>query len=618
MAMIRRHGRKLIYLLLVCVAVSAVTWRFSERWQGEGAGIGNLTYERTMETEIPEGNYQRYLLLYHLQEDIPEAVATFHNLEMALTNAKLPVDKMTFAEWARSKGDLTAYRDGAVILIGEQQQNLAHLEQLKRYVQEEGGLLVNAMRSPDSPLNAFMGVEGTARFAEESELGLRWTEPVYPGLSELELSEERVTSSSLDVQLAPQADVWAESAGEGRPLPYVWQMEQGKGRILYWNTLLLHEKLMRGPFLQTMLKAQGGGGKLMVGGQVWFIDDFPSPAYNRISEGNRTGMTDFKFRLHRWDPDMQTIAQKHGLRYSCGVIFIYNEQVEPPFAFRDEEFVKLFEFETGLVGETGELGLHGYNHLSLNLSYTPEQKETLGYREWPSESAMEEALGEAKRRWREHVAEELPAFYIPPSNILSPEGKRALLRVYPDLKTISSLYQGTAEAGALVQEFASDPDFPDLMGTPRVTYGYSLNADQRHDLYGVLGEIGIVSHFNHPDDVFHEARAQGKTWEALRDSFDGLVGEVQGRFPFLQSLTATELADALRRYQAAEARIDRSQEGRLTAYVTPLSGPLFLEVRVEEPERWEAVQGGEIVARDGEHGLLWMKVTEPKAVLEVK
>ncbi|HEU4964654.1 MAG TPA: DUF2194 domain-containing protein [Bacilli bacterium] len=617
MAFWRTKGRKIAYLLLIVTAVTATSLRVTDWWQTSHQKRDALTYGETYRTDIPESRYQRYLLLHHAKQDIEEADLTLANLERALTNAKLPYDEMSFAEWNKFDGKLDAYRDGAIILIGERQATLQHTERLERYVREQGGLLVNAIRSAESPLNAFMGIEGEPDFVKGKVTGWRWTAPIYPGLSEAELSAERVTSSSLTVGLSPQVKIWAQSTGD-RVEPYLWQREQGKGHTLYWNTLLLQEKMWRGPFLQTLLKAQGAGGKLMVGAQVWFLDDFPSPAYDRVSEGNRTGLTDFQFRLQRWDPDMQEIARKYGIRYSSGAILIYNDRVKPPFAFNRDPFAKLYGFETSLMEKTGELGLHGYNHMPLTLAYTEEQEADLGYPAWPSVAEMEQALRFARARWLQEAYGRLPTFYIPPSNILSPEGKQVLLRVFPELKTISSLYQADEAGGALEQEFAPDPDFPQVMGTPRITYGYALSEDELHDLYAGLADIGIVSHFNHPDDVFNEDRNQGKTWNELRDAFEGVVGSVQDRFSFLQPVTATELADALRRYQAAEVRIDASQDERVTAYVTPLSGPVFLELHLEAPERWQAVRGGEIVGRQGEYDLLWVKVTGPQVVLEVK
>lgn len=610
----RRRVRITVYTLLLAVAVTAVTLRVSG-WLNDGESSTpkpNFTEEKTV--QIPEGPHQRYLLLHHDRQDIPEAAKTLQNLEMSLRYGKLPYDAMTFDQWRAAPPDLQPYRQGAVILIGEDQSALAHTERLQTYVEETGGLLVSALRSGNSPLTSFFGMESQPVYFEDSMNGMRWQVPVYPGLSEQVLSEERINSTSLDVRLTKGSEVWAESVSP-RKIPLLWSTRHGAGSTLYWNTTALYEKSMRGAFLQTLLKASGGA-KMTVGSQVWFIDDFPSPAHAQVTPGNRTGLTDYDFRLKRWDPDMQAIAAKYGLRYSAGVIFTYNDQVSPPFALgQNLGHEKLFRLEADLLMGGGEIGLHGYNHQSLNLRYNETQQAELGYRPWPSVTEMKQALIEARRLWQEELKQPLPTMYIPPSNVLSPEGKRALVEVFPELRTISAIYQSNEELAAFEQEFLPDPDLPQIMGTPRLTYGYDLSADERFDLYGGIGSVGILSHFNHPDDVFHEDRNKGQDWSMLRDRFDQLVGEVQERFPWLRKRTATELADELRGYHAAEVRFDRSQPGVLTAYASPIKQPLFVEARVDAPLKWQVKEGGRIVGTDETHGLLWVEMTEPKLVL---
>ncbi|ARU62965.1 hypothetical protein CBW65_19740 [Tumebacillus avium] len=607
-----------LYTVLLAVVAVTVPPRVQEWVADDRRWEPQLSFDTVKRTEIPDAPHQRYLLLYQGHAAIPEVFATVDNLSMALRYAKLPFDVMTFAEYKSLNTPLDRYQQGAVVIIGERQNDLPHLDLLQKYVTEQGGLLINALRSPRSPLNAFFGIQGTPNFAEEAPSGLHWMKPnIYPGMSEVLLSSDKLRSSSLTLQpaLTEEADIWAESDDEWA-IPYIWKIERGAGQVLYWNTTALQEPPMRGAFIQTMLKAHGGA-KATVGAQVWFIDDFPSPAYNQVSPGNATGMTDYMFRLKRWDPDMQEIARKYGIRYSAGVIFMYNDQVTGPFDYYENGQETLFDLEVQLVNNGSELGLHGYNHLSLRKSYTDYEQQLYGYKPWPSEQEMLGALLTARKLWQQEIQAPLPTMYIPPSNVLSREGKAQLVKAFPELKTISALYATPGKEGEFSQEFMADPDFPQIMGTPRVTYGYSLSDDEKFDLYSAVANLGIVSHFNHPDDVFHDDRNQGKTWVDLRDDFTKLVGEVNSRFQWLQPLTATELSDKLRMYHATQVQFDHSQPGRLTAYLSPLQGPMMLEVHVEDPFAWKVAAGGEIVARNEEYGLLWVEATDAKMVLEV-
>jgi hypothetical protein len=613
----RKGFRMTVYGLLLVLAFTAIGWRVSN-WFQEGIDPSpELKFAQMKESPIPDGPHERYLLLYREGEEIPETEQTRSNVEMALRYARLPYDVLTFEQWREQPPALDRYVQGAVVLIAEDQEGLAHTEELKSYVTEGGGLLVNALRSPDSPLNGFMGVERENNFLNLRINGLAWRVDVYPGFREQKLSEEKISSSTLDLVLDPNAKVWAELLAP-RTVPFLWTMERGKGHTLYWNTTSLQAKGMRGAFLAAMLKAQGeGSARLTVGAQVWYIDDFPSPAYDRVSKGNHTGLTDYQFRLKQWDPDMQEIAKRFGLRYTAGVIFTYNDRVTPPFELpRNQGYEKLFDLEAKLM-KGGELGLHGYNHLSLKLQYTPLERQLYGYQPWPSTDEMRAALEEARALWQDKFETPAPTMYIPPSNVLSREGKLVLADVFPEIRTISSSFVTNPEEGAFEQEFLPDPDVPRIMGTPRITYGYNLTGDQMFDLYSGVAMLGVVSHFNHPDDVFNPERNKGADWPQMRDRFVELVATVQQRFPWLRKLTATELSDVLRDYYAADVRFDRSQPGRVIAYASTMKGPLYVEVRAAEPTRWAVAEGGEIVAADQQAGVLWVKMTEPKLVLEV-
>jgi len=607
--------RAVLYGVLLCLALGAAVWRLGGVFEGKQIIVPEVTFGAAKETKIPQGSYQRYLLLYQESDPVADTKLTLNSLEHALLYAKWPYDKLSFSEWAQAERDLDPYRSGAVIVIGERQAGLARPDVIARYVREGGGTLVMAMRSPDSPLNALSGVMGTPVFYERPIPGLHWRENLYPGMSEQNISQERFSSSALAVKLEPGVQVWAESL-EGQ-VPLLWTKQAEKGRTLYWNTTGLQEKMMRGIFVESVLKAQGGGAKGAVGAQVWYIDDYPAPAYDRVSEGNTTGYTDTGFRMRAFNPDMQALAQRYGLRYSSGVIFDYNDRTAPPFelTMRDRN-KKLYDLEVGLIRAQGELGLHGYNHLPLKLSYTEEEKAEYGYPAWTSPDAIREALRTARGLWPKEVHGALPTMYIPPSNVLSREGKLLLLEAFPEIRTISSIYVSNKAYAGYEQEFLPDEEVPRVMGTPRLTSGFVMEEDQLPDLYGGVGSLGIVSHFNHPDDVFHEERNRGQGWPTLRDGFEKLVQAVKERFPWLEPLTATELADRLHHYHAADVRFERSRPNRLEAYATPLAGPMFVEVRVDQPERWQVKEGGMIVHRDAKHGLLWVRMTEPHLVVE--
>lgn len=563
--------------------------------------------------------HQRYLLLYSNNARDLSAQKILEQIQMALRYAKLPFDQLTYSQWNKARLSLEPYVQGAVIVIGERQDNLKHTDYLKSYVSEQGGLLVNALRSSESPLNEFMGIIGHPHYAKGVR-GLCWRTQVYPGLSEQVVGKSRASSSSLWVQLDAEAHVWAESTHpEDQVVPLLWAIRRGNGNVLYWNGTIIQGMEWRGTFIQTLLKAQVIGAKATIGAFVVYLDDFPSPTWKAASCDNTTGMTNHEFRTKHWDPDMQSLNAKYGLRYSSGCILSYNGRVKPPFEpfrFEEEGHSELYRTEVEVAQQFGEIGLHGYNHNPLNFWYTQEQRNALGYEPWPSIDAMRQSLQTTRKLWRDYLKLPMPTFYIPASNILSREGKKVLLEVFPELRTISSSDGESEEYALFSQEYLPDPDAPHIMSTPRMTYGYITSPNRKFDLYNGIGMLGVVSHFIHPDDVFSASRSSGKTWDQLLSEFDGYLAEIIQRFSWMRAMTATELSEALRHFHAADVRIDRSEPGSLIAYVSPLASPIYLELHVPDPEAWRVSRGGEIISWDANCGLLWVKVTEAKLVLK--
>ncbi|WP_028402786.1 DUF2194 domain-containing protein [Ectobacillus panaciterrae] len=613
----KRINRKLLYIILLLVALIPAIYRFSNFALQELKLLKTETVSFAAAKTASQPNSQgvRYLIIVKDTGDDKEFSKVLPNLKMAFQYSKLPLDVITWEDWNKAPRDLTPYVQGAVILLAEDESDLKWADKLKAYTEQSGGLLVNAWSSSNSPLNEFFGIQGEPQFVTGDASGLHWTTKFYPGLSDQDLTKNYLQSSSLDVTLSPEMKVWAESVAPKR-VPYLWYGERGHGRVLVYNLTSLATKYFRGVFIQGVLKAQPVSVKASVGGQVWFIDDFPSPVgINQVTQGNKTGMTDYQFRLKQFDPDMEHIANKYGIRFSTGIIMTYSNNVTAPFLI--PKYEELYHLES-IIGRGGELGLHGYNHQPLVSGYSDKLRKELGYNPWPSTDDMKGALQTARENWQQLFKTPLPTMYIPPSNMLSTEGEKTLLDMFPELKTISSIYTKDVNEGTFEQEFLPDPKFPQIMGTPRASYGYILNSNQKFELYSVVANLGIVSHFNHPDDVFDPDRNHDKPWTELRDSFDSVVGDVNQRFGWLRPLTATQLSDALRVYHEAHLNIDRSEPGLLKVSVTPLQGPLFLEVRVPSQSSWHIKQGGSIVKEDKEYGILWIRVDDPNVVMEEK
>ena len=150
--------------------------------------------------------------------------------------------------------------------------------------------------------------------------------------------------------------------------------------------------------------------------------------------------------------------------------------------------------------------------------------------------------------------------YVPPSNYLSEEGRRAVVQALPDLEVISGIYTDEEEEGQVyVQDFTVAGD--GIAEFPRVTAGMAPDDYEQLSALSALGLYGTFSHFIHPDDVFDPDRSGGRSWEELYRSYCSWMRDIHTTYPWLRPLSATEAGDALRICDGAVPHL--SYEGEL-------------------------------------------------------
>ena len=74
-----------------------------------------------------------------------------------------------------------------------------------------------------------------------------------------------------------------------------------------------------------------------------------------------------EFYTNVWWKDLYNLAEQYGLRYTGLVIEQYSDETEAPFA-ANEDTRRFRYFGNMLLGQGGEIGLHGYNHMPLCLT----------------------------------------------------------------------------------------------------------------------------------------------------------------------------------------------------------------------------------------------------------
>ncbi|MFQ5596117.1 MAG: DUF2194 domain-containing protein, partial [Anaerolineae bacterium] len=545
------------------------------------------------ELVFASASQQRILVIHNSTDVYGDKV--FANALQALDYARLNHEELDLAS-AGMWPDLDQY--SSLLLVTEMLNSIdeTQAQQIADYVAAGGGLAV-VYRAWNPHLATLFGMEGGAKYPEliEGEGGLRFQADLFPGVKGLDLSEKTVPGlSPFNVALQRDVKVLARS-GTGRPI--VWLYRHGQGRVIYWNAAFLTVKEARGFIVQSVMNVQGVGVLPIANFATLQIDDFPASISTEKIEPVKTeyDMTLVDFYDKVWFPDMMDIARRYGLTYTFLLPFNYNALVEPPFTFRewehadvevDNQRVFYSVYVSHLAAQGHELGLHGYNHISLTLE------------NWPSEEDMVAALQAAWDRWDADNLGPHTVTYVPPNNIYDAAGARALTEGFPSLRILAGIYTGHFESGGN-REFGPEPWNPQLFDIPRLTFGYNMTQRYRYVMMSELGMMGIWTHFMHPDDVVHTPanyphaeHLRNPNYWPWRGDYTGQKNGFYYRFlrwldfarttyPWLRYVRTSDSLDILRLHLQNKVTVDLKPQGVVLHSTTPT----YFQVRVNDGRR---------------------------------
>ena len=509
----------------------------------------------------------RYLILYD-PRDVGSVFAR-HRLAKILAQQKKDCDI------ASIYADDTAVDGGyrGVLLASGSLERVACLPAVRQYA-AAGGTVAVLMRleAADGSLPQDLLAElGVARLGGGKTVrGIHlWTDFLFGGQG-ASFGEGTVYDTvCTEAQLSGDATLHI-SAADGQPL--LWEHAAGKGKYLVYNGSVRDDKTNAG--LLTAVIAHCGAEDIypVLGTKLVFIDDFPAP----IPEGTNPKiyaemqLTTEDFYRQRWWPYMRQAAKDFNLKYTGLIIESYGNQVEGPFVppagsrIRNDFII----YGRELLDMGGELGIHGYNHQSL--APAGYNQGNLDYQPWPSQQAMAESLQELRR----YVEDAYPGYeiraYVPPSDILSPEGKAAIRQVFPEVRIFSSLFDGVAPDKAYITDFDRQGD--GTYDIPRTSAGYMPSRQSIYEQISVINYIGCFSHFVHPDEMFY-VESQDKSWAIMEKGFRAFLAEMQARYDWLRPVTDSECAAYLDDYLDMDYRVQRLTD-RLVLHCWDFGHPL--------------------------------------------
>jgi len=403
------------------------------------------------------------------------------------------------------------------------------------YVKKGGSLAFLIRPVVDKSFEGIAGFTGIKEYDKKAynPVGLRFDSDVMLGAESFETDSDIIINSSLKVSLDSQSSIKIEAYDSN---PLLWTRGYENGRFIIFNGTMLNMKSNRGVIAAILGLATPDLIYPVMNIKMVHIDDFASPIPagkdEKIYEEFSRNISQFYSEI--WWPDMIKAAKEYGLKYSGFIIEEYDNITTPPFNKADSARTRdMMLYGRELLGIGGKLGLHGYNHQSL----APEGYiiQDLGYKSWNSVEDMAESVTELIKFIHSVFGDYELRAYVPPSNILSPEGRQAVIKANPDLRVIASVYNPNKEEDVYAQEFEIADD--SIIEFPRITAGYENNDTQKWNIYNGANLYGLFAHFVHPDDVLDLKRNHGKGWTELYKEFDSLLNEVDAKFGWLRSFT---------------------------------------------------------------------------------
>ena len=249
---------------------------------------------------------------------------------------------------------------------------------------------------------------------------------------------------------------------------------------------------------------------------------------------------------------MMNLSDKYNIKYTGLAIESYDNDVDGS-TNATPDTATFLNFGNMLLRKGGELGYHGYNHQPLCLSNS-DYRDVYDYKTWDSEAAMIKSFSHLVDFCDKLFPDTTMSIYVPPSNLLSQEGRQMLLNNFKQIRTLSGIYLPDDILDfALLQEF--DVDENGVVDQPRIISGCVIDDFMTMGAFSELNFHYVNDHFTHPDDALDPDRGAELGWRELYNRFDGFLNWLYTSAPNLRNFTGTEMSAAVQRFVAIAPHI---------------------------------------------------------------
>lgn len=485
-----------------------------------------------------------------------------------------------------------------------------YVDDLLEWVQNGGSCMLLAAPTPCPTFNflsRYMGVSyGGYGYASFS--GINILNDFMIGSDGYTFHWDEEMSTAISCRLNQDATVYAVT-DDSSETPLIWETDCGNGKFAVMNVGLC-EKSTRGLTSAVYSLLDDTCIYPVINASAFFLDDFPSP----VPMGDATYVRrDYNrsissFYSAVWLPDVLSLSDKYGIKYTGALIDDYTEEVDGYFP-QQTDTERFRHFGSLLLDSGGEIGLHGYNHLPLCFDGF-DFKDKVDYKPWETGIDVVRAMNRALEFGENMYPGNTISVYVPPSNILSEEGRKLLHDSVPQIRVISSLYvEGEIE---YEQEFEIAED--GIIEFPRVISGSLLDEHMRWEALNALNLYYVNSHFMHPDDVLDVDRGAEQGWAQLFSNLDNYCSWLYTSAPGLRNLTASDAGRATARFDCIS--IEREDiDKKINLHLGGFYDEAYLMVRCNTGKPVNVV-GGEIEHISGDFYLL--KATQDTVMIETE
>ncbi|BEP28283.1 DUF2194 domain-containing protein [Helicovermis profundi] len=566
----------------------------------------NLNYSNS----ILPNDYRKFVFLY--STDSPGNKLIYYQVNEVFKLTKLNIEFVNI-EKENSTEIITSLTNNDLIIIGtENIENYRNNELIVKYV-KNGGTVVSLLRNHAVDLDEIFGIKEQFGFRDKDLIGLKFTKKFFPGLDEIEITNELISHSIINMKLSPNVDVIATSENT----PIIWENDYYLGRTMYVNSTMLMDKNNRGVLLQTILYPLKYSIYNIMNAFILDIDDFPAPIKRGKSDiiFKEYSLKNTQFYRQIWLSDIINLAYKMHIKITGLIIGTYNNNTSLPIKKLGNTNIEDIQYYGRRLKENGgEIGIHGYNHQSLALKGEMNH-ESYGYKPWESKKAMVSALTELRDEIYNIYGKINIFTYVAPSNIISIEGKEAVKEVFKDIVVFAGIYTGSPEKGVLYQEYGPDPDIKGVYTMPRISSGYENTKENMWSIYNSIATYGVFNHFIHPDDVLDKERSDGKTWRELYKEFTALITDTKNRFPFLRNMTDYEAYNYFRSSENLKVYTNY-KDHKIYIYNENFISPVYYILRING--KVTDIKGGTYSLFDKDLNLYIIECTDKNIIISTK